>query len=881
MTPLSWLYVPGDVPTMLEKAPQRGAHALIVDLEDAVSPAAKPEARRVVASWLAEQPSATESTVQLWVRLNPMPMAEEDLEAVIGPALTGVILAKTASVQELADLDRRLTELEAARGLPDGAVGVIPLVETASAFLQLAELAGAPRVVRLQMGEADFAADLGLAPAQDEREWDPMRAQVVLVSAAAGIEPPIGPVSTNFRDLEALRRSTRALARRGYLGRACIHPTQVAVVHEVFTPSQDEVQAATDVVEALETSLAQGSGVALDSDGRMIDLAVVRQARRVLARADADSSGPAVSSTPSDTESRNIEPNDMESSTIEPIDIEPDYVTTAAGQVHLRRAGRGAPVLLVHDAPGSSRTWPLDLVTALADHRTVLMPDLIGFGASPMDDADAADIDLQADVLAQVLRALGAEQVPVLGEGAGAVVAERLQARHPDLVCGVVSHLLPHGAQEESFEAAPEGQVPNHAGTHQVALFDELRDSFLFRPWWRRDTSHRSIRPLPDPLTLHRLFVDTASHADAHRRLATSAAQRARGERSNVEVVSRTSEGVLDAATLTRLLLDLVPQPMDEAGPLDGDEGAAAVPGPGTTDARVLTGSGRRYVETSTGRVHVRLFGPADGDPVHGRPVLLLHANPGSGHSLEPLGRALGASRQVIIWDTPGHGLSDPLPDEFAAKHSLTLDATYAPVLGQVLDGLGVATVDVYGTHTGAGLAAELAIAEPDRVGAVVLDGVPLFDDDPDLVQSVLANYFVDLGPDTQGSQLRRAWVSSADMALWWPWFNHTTDGARMTEPYSVEMLDGVVVDMLRSAPHYDRSYRAAWGWRGSERLPLVTQPVLIGSTLSDPLAAMTPTALRLLPHGAKEAVFHPLGAASSTDGNAQIITTFLDGEAR
>ncbi|MEO7132108.1 MAG: CoA ester lyase [Dermatophilaceae bacterium] len=287
MTPLSWLYVPGDVLTMLQKAPQRGAQALIIDLEDAVSPAAKPEARRIVGTWLSEQPSATEATIQLWVRLNPMPLAEQDLDAVVGPAITGVILAKTASADELADLDRLLTELEGTRGLPQGAIGVVPLIETAGAFLQLAELARAPRVVRLQVGEADFAADLGITPGDDEREWDPMRAQVVLVSAAAGIEPPIAPVSTNFRDPEALRRSTEALARRGYVGRACIHPAQVTVVHEVFTPSKEQIIAARDVVEALETSLALGSGVAVDSNGRMIDLAVARQARRVLARAEA------------------------------------------------------------------------------------------------------------------------------------------------------------------------------------------------------------------------------------------------------------------------------------------------------------------------------------------------------------------------------------------------------------------------------------------------------------------------------------------------------------------------------------------------------------------------------------------------------------------
>lgn len=287
MAPLSWLYVPGDVLSMLDKAPQRGAQALIVDLEDAVSPAAKPAARKLVGQWLTDQPSADLASIEVWVRLNPMPWAQADLDEVVGPAITGVILAKTSSVAELIRLDDYLSELEVARGLQPGAIKVIPLIETAGAFLHLSNLAAAPRVVRIQLGEADLAADLGLRPGDDEREWDPLRAQLVLVSAAAGLEPPFGPVSTDFRALEALRHSTEALARRGYVGRACIHPAQINPIHQAFTPTQEQVDAALGIVRAFDEGRELGSGVAVDERGRMIDLAVVRQARRVLAQAAA------------------------------------------------------------------------------------------------------------------------------------------------------------------------------------------------------------------------------------------------------------------------------------------------------------------------------------------------------------------------------------------------------------------------------------------------------------------------------------------------------------------------------------------------------------------------------------------------------------------
>jgi len=104
----------------------------------------------------------------------------------------------------------------------------------------------------------------------------------VVVSAAAGIGAPVGPVSTDFRDLDRFAASTRALARRGYVGRACIHPAQVAVVNEVFTPAPDEVAWAREVIRLMDEAVSRGVGVVVGPDGRMVDEAVVRRARRVI-----------------------------------------------------------------------------------------------------------------------------------------------------------------------------------------------------------------------------------------------------------------------------------------------------------------------------------------------------------------------------------------------------------------------------------------------------------------------------------------------------------------------------------------------------------------------------------------------------------------------
>jgi citrate lyase subunit beta/citryl-CoA lyase len=277
----SYLYVPGDAPRKLARALTSGADALIVDLEDAVAPSGKEAARTAVHDWLEAGPDAT-----VWVRINPGEAGHHDARAVVSPALAGVCVAKTASANEIATLGTVLAEAEEALGLPVGRVAVVPLLETAGAVLAAAEIARAPRVTRLQLGEADLRAELGVEPGPDERELLWARSMVVLASAAAGIEPPVASASTDFHDLDALRVSTEALRRMGFRGRTCIHPAQVPVVNEVFTPGEAELTRARDLVERFEASLATGSGVCVDADGRMVDEAVVKAARRTLSNAD-------------------------------------------------------------------------------------------------------------------------------------------------------------------------------------------------------------------------------------------------------------------------------------------------------------------------------------------------------------------------------------------------------------------------------------------------------------------------------------------------------------------------------------------------------------------------------------------------------------------
>jgi citrate lyase subunit beta / citryl-CoA lyase len=278
----SWLYVPGDRPERFDKAIAKGADAVVLDLEDAVSLDRKSEARSLVANWVQQ---LVPGRVQIWVRVNQGPMGVEDCAAVAIPGLTGICVPKVDDPGELVDIDAVLTESEKRHGLSPGHWPLIPLIESAVGLTRLDSIVRADRVIQLQVGEVDLAADLGLRGDVD-LHLAPIRSRILVESVAAGILAPIGPVSTEFRNLDAFRDSTRTVIGQGFVGRACIHPDQVTIVNEMCTPSVAERAEAQDLLERMESAVREGSGIALDANGRMIDEASARSARRIMALAE-------------------------------------------------------------------------------------------------------------------------------------------------------------------------------------------------------------------------------------------------------------------------------------------------------------------------------------------------------------------------------------------------------------------------------------------------------------------------------------------------------------------------------------------------------------------------------------------------------------------
>jgi citrate lyase subunit beta/citryl-CoA lyase len=265
---------------MLSKARERGADALIVDLEDAVAPASKSEALEITASWVAE---GHLGGPPVWVRVNNHPdLIDTEIRSVVGPHLTGIMVPKIESAADMAAAAAIVSDAEQLAGLSSGSIRMMAFIETAAAVLAVDGILGVDGVDGIVLGEADLSAELAVRLSPNEREFLPFRMQMIVACAAAGLDPPVGPVHTDFRDLDALRRSTEALARMGFMSRQAIHPAQVPVINDVFTPDLEQVERARRLVEAADSAMARGDGVFLDDDGRLVDEAILRSARRIV-----------------------------------------------------------------------------------------------------------------------------------------------------------------------------------------------------------------------------------------------------------------------------------------------------------------------------------------------------------------------------------------------------------------------------------------------------------------------------------------------------------------------------------------------------------------------------------------------------------------------
>lgn len=255
----TYLFVPGDRPERFGKAWDSQADEVILDLEDAVSPENKTVARKAIAGWLQSQRP-------VWVRCNAADTGwfEEDVKLGWIEGIAGFVVPKAEQ------LPQTLLQLVQEKGL-----GLIALIETATGFANALELARAPGVRRLAFGALDFQVDLGIEGDDDALLY--FRSQLVLTSRLAGLPPPIDGVTPSIGDPERVRLDAQQSRRLGLGAKLCIHPSQIAPVHEAFEPSAQERDWAQRVLEAMERS----AGAAVSVDGKMVDRPVLLRALKI------------------------------------------------------------------------------------------------------------------------------------------------------------------------------------------------------------------------------------------------------------------------------------------------------------------------------------------------------------------------------------------------------------------------------------------------------------------------------------------------------------------------------------------------------------------------------------------------------------------------
>lgn len=280
----SLMYVPVNVDRFVDKAHTRGADVIQLDLEDSIPPAEKAKARTLVEKAAAKVRRGGADVV---VRINqPLSLAVRDLEHSICPDVNAIACTKIDSASHVRLLDELVTELEERRGMPAGHTKFITMIETPDAFTRIDEIPRAcPRVVAMNIGGEDFALNCNMAPSDDALLHPKQR--MIIAARAAGVMP-LGFIGTvaDFSDWERFRQMVRRSRSMGFDGAGCIHPGQVTIVNEEYTPSEAEVAYARQVIQLDREAAASGRG-SFQIDGKMIDIPVVVRAQKLVRRYEA------------------------------------------------------------------------------------------------------------------------------------------------------------------------------------------------------------------------------------------------------------------------------------------------------------------------------------------------------------------------------------------------------------------------------------------------------------------------------------------------------------------------------------------------------------------------------------------------------------------
>ena len=552
------------------------------------------------------------------------------------------------------------------------------------------------------------------------------------------------------------------------------------------------------------------------------------------------------------------------------------FADAAGREFHYLGTGSGPVAVLLPAFPWSAGSLA-PLARALADELTVVVMDLPGCGNSGPLSGSPGLADY-ADAVAENLGALGIDRCHLYGTDTGAQVAHEVAVRHPGRVADVVLDQLPLLEDSQRSELAERFCPrfdPSWDGAHIAAIWWWCREQSLFRPWYQPGAATRLDADEPAPDILQRRAADVLRAGNGY----------GDGLRAAFAHSSASSLGQLEVPWT------LVTSPAD---PLTPPGGRTPAPGPHERVLHLLPGPDRSpqfrelfdtssgadrslhtpartpdaetiergYLTTTSGQLLVRRAAGT------GRPLVMLHASPTSSALLEPLMRELAGDRPVIALDTAGNGDSDPPPGD-GPFHI----GDFAAIVNEALDVLEIGELDLYGTHTGALIATEVALARRG-VRRLILEGVTMFDDGdrPDLLPraELLANYLPTFEPCWDGTHLTAAWHFRRAFTTYWPWFRRSREGIRWVPMVELAAFHRSFVEVAKRLDTYHLPYRAALAYPTADRLPQVGVPTLIAAHPDDPLQAHSPEAAGLVPDGHWDALPDDITAV------AQLYENFL-----
>lgn len=532
----------------------------------------------------------------------------------------------------------------------------------------------------------------------------------------------------------------------------------------------------------------------------------------------------------------------------EPVESQPHYIATPSGSLRFWRAGSGPHLVVLPGLLRSTAVVARTLAQAFPGW-TLTVIELPGIGGSARIAPE--NPEQIAAVIDGALSALEIGSAALLGYDLCLPICTALTIRRGPRFLLVPQYATAAGEWVRRGVRPPPLDI-REDGTHLIALWSHFRDLSMLEPSDRLSVA-RLGDVLPSPSDLDAAVVAAAVAPLRYAALWDCCVAAFRSPPD--------ADGAMDATGLSAHLAALMPRLLPAFASAAASPFASA---PGDSDGTAIR---HHYLQTPAGRVHMRRAGHGSG-----RSLLMFHSAPGSAEPLEVLIRGLATGREVIACDYIGNGDSD--------KPTGDIDiATLARHALGILDALGLNTVDLFGTHTGAMVAMDFAIRWPERVGRMVLEAPVLID--PDFAADILEHYLPPLLPDRWGTHLLRAWNMRRDMFLFWPWYRQARDNARTLGIPALPTLHAWTVGLLKSGASYDRSYRAAFVYDTRARLPLIPRPALICAGPADMLVEGLELARSLAPAGTQvvatpATVWYPGQAADAVAATISLYNRFL-----